>query len=382
MLKLYPPRKGSSSWRIRGTHGFGNRRFRVDISARARDRKTAETNLREVANQIDAGTWGDTPASGEDFASAAMSYMQTSGNERYVPALIRHFGETPWREIDQEAIDRSAAALRPAASPATRNRTVYTPLAAILHHKNPSFKVRRPPGSKGKSRTDYLNPDDAMGIIQAAEGINGDFGLLLSFLLYTGCRLGEALALQCDDLHVGTAYIRESKNDDPRTVRLRADLAGALEARRKAAGPVFPFRYGGRIKELLKRATCIASGVEWRKNSCGGGESRPAQSPLTDRAEMLDGCPKSRLQLGAGVAPGLQETRWRVPPHRLKWVNFHTFRHTWATWMRRYGGADVDALVATGNWRDRRSAARYSHVHAHEVWEAVELFPSMKRREG
>lgn len=60
-------------------------------------------------------------------------------------------------------------------------------------------------------------------------------------------------------------------------------------------------------------------------------------------------------------------------------MNFHTFRHTWATWMRRYGGADVQGLVATGNWRDPRSAARYQHVHAHEEWERVERFPSMKR---
>jgi hypothetical protein len=46
MLKLYPPRKGfSQNWRIRGTHGFGANRCRVDISARTHDRKKAEANL-------------------------------------------------------------------------------------------------------------------------------------------------------------------------------------------------------------------------------------------------------------------------------------------------------------------------------------------------
>jgi integrase len=209
-------------------------------------------------------------------------------------------------------------------------------LAAILHHKDPNIKVRRPPGAKGKSRTDYLNPDDAMAVIQAAETGDGRFALLLQFLLFTGCRLGEALGLQWADLHDGTAYIRVSKNDDPRTARLREDLRIDLERHREAIGAVFPFHYGGHLKELLKRATAIASGVT------------PA-------------------------------SRGPSPPHRLRWVNFHTFRHTWATWMRRYGGTDVEGLVATGNWRDRRSAARYSHVVAREEWELVELFPAMKR---
>jgi hypothetical protein len=30
--------------------------------------------------------------------------------------------------------------------------------------------------------------------------------------------------------------------------------------------------------------------------------------------------------------------------------------------MRMYGGADTKGLVATGNWRDPRSASRYEHV--------------------
>ena len=60
-------------------------------------------------------------------------------------------------------------------------------------------------------------------------------------------------------------------------------------------------------------------------------------------------------------------------------MNFHTFRHTWATWMRRYGGADVQGLVATGNWRDARSAERYAHVVARDEWNRVESLPSDAR---
>ena len=36
------------------------------------------------------------------------------------------------------------------------------------------------------------------------------------------------------------------------------------------------------------------------------------------------------------------------PPYELDWVNFHTFCHTYATWMRRYGGLDTKDLIDTG----------------------------------
>ena len=69
----------------------------------------------------------------------------------------------------------------------------------------------------------------------------------------------------------------------------------------------------------------------------------------------------------------------RTPPHRLSWVNFHTFRHTYATWMRRYGGLDEIGLVATGNLRDPRSARRYANAISREEWSKVEMLPAIGR---
>jgi len=66
-----------------------------------------------------------------------------------------------------------------------------------------------------------------------------------------------------------------------------------------------------------------------------------------------------------------------IPPYRYSWVTFHTFCHTWATWMRRYGGADLQGLVATGRWRDPRSAAGYTHTAASAEWERTDLLPDM-----
>lgn len=80
-----------------------------------------------------------------------------------------------------------------------------------------------------------------------------------------------------------------------------------------------------------------------------------------------------------GLAPVARPKRRQkqvVPPYRFDWVTFHTFCHTWATWMRRFGGADLQALVSTGRWRDERSAKRYTHVASHEEWDRVDSLPT------
>jgi integrase len=100
---------------------------------------------------------------------------------------------------------------------------------------------------------------------------------------------------------------------------------------------LFKFKEGSHFKHLLLRATMAACGLE---------------------------CPKRR------------PTPWRKPKFKLAFVTFHTFRHTWATWMRMYGGADTKGLVATGNWRDERSASRYEHVVPRAEWDRVDSLPS------
>ena len=191
--------------------------------------------------------------------------------------------------------------------------------------------MRRPKGAKGRIVTDFLTPVDAFAIIDAAERIDTELALLLKFLLYTGVRLGEALALTWDSvsLEERSARILRSKNEDPRELLLRDDLCEALRSHKKAHGRVFRFHQGGWLKELLVRAKLAACGL-----------SAPAR-------------PK-------------KGQKRRLPSYRLAWVNFHSFRHTWASWMRRYGGADLQALVATGNWRDLRSASRYAHAVARD----------------
>lgn len=95
-------------------------------------------------------------------------------------------------------------------------------------------------------------------------------------------------------------------------------------------------------------------------------------------AHQLTRAKLAYLGLPCPVRPSIG---WRAPPNRLDWVTFHSFRHTWATWMRQ-AGTDTKGLVATGNWRSERSANRYAHAVARDEWDRVHKLPSMGKTRG
>jgi integrase len=341
-LSLRPPRKGKTpNFEIRGTY-LG---CRVEVSSGTDRRSVARKQLRKIEACIEEHGKYPAPEIKPDpgqptFLSAAVAYLQAGGSRRHVAGLIKYFRETPIDDIDQAAIDEAARILHPDVLPVTLNGYVYTPVSAILHHAGRKITVKRPKGYKGKPVTRFLLPPDAFAILEAATAIDAEMGRLLTFLLYTGCRIGEALALKWEnvDLAQRLAYIETSKNDDPRSMKLRQNVCDLLAPHSNAAGRVFRFKQGGYRNFIFLNAKVTACGL----------------------------APVARPRPGEKMV---------VPPHRLDWVTFHTFCHTWATWMRRFGGADVQGLVATNRWRDARSAARYTHVDAHQEWDRVDALP-------
>lgn len=338
-LKLVPPRAGKSPyWSVRGTY-LG--RY-VDRSTKARKRAVAVKALHRIEQEIESGQFA--VVSEPDFASAALAYMNAGGERRFLTPLLRHFRTTPLREIAQADIDAAADALYPGATPATRNRQVYSPVSAVLKHAGMDHKLRRPKGSRGRVVTQWLWPEQAFAIFEAAAKLEPELEVLLRFLCYTGCRLGEALRLTCNEVRLSEsfAYVRTSKNGDPRPVflppHLVATLANHPRGLDRTESRVFRFHQGGGLRNLLNAATAVASGLPKPKR-----EKRSGQ-PIEQA-------------------------------HGLDWVNFHTFCHTYATWMRRYAGRDVKGLVGTGRWKSEQSASRYAHVVPSEDAKAAALLP-------
>ena len=346
-LKLVPPRPGKTPyWSVRGTH-LG--RY-VDRSTKASERRLALRMLRKWEGEIERGVFVDE--GDPNFASASIDYMNAGGERRFLTPLIKHFGTVPLRHIDQAAIDAAAVALYPAdehADPkeiaATRNRQVYTPVSAILKRAGLDFKIKRPKGSRGRVVTAWLWPEQAFRLFETAKVLDPEFAILLQFLCYTGCRLGEALRLTCNELRLSEAfaYVRTSKNGDPRAVFLPPELVSALaqhprELDRKEER-LFRFHKGGGLRYLLNAAKLTACGLP-----------KPAR-------------------VKRGKTPPL-------PSHELSFVNFHTFCHTYGTWMRRYAGRDTKGLVGTGRWKSEQSAGRYAHVVPSEDAKAATMLPT------
>jgi integrase len=322
-IKLVPPRAGKSPhWTIRGTY-LG--RY-VDRSAKTGKRATAAKVLKGIERQIERGEFSEK---GEPtFASAAAAYMRAGGERTYVKRLLEHFGETPLSQIAQSNIDNAATALYPDATAATRNRSVYTPVSAILRHTGTRIDLRRPSGSGGRKQTAWLWPEQVFALIEEAEKLSQAFAALLIVLCYTGMRLGEALGLTWNDtrLQDGFAYIADTKNGEPRPVFLPPVAVAAIAnlPRTHDQHRLFRFTKSGHLYSLL-RAAAFKAGVDLPERSA-----------------------------------------------------FHIFRRTYATWMRRYAGLDEIGLLAIGAWKDMKSVHRYSQTVVTEEAKRAAFLPTSK----
>jgi integrase len=322
-LKLVPPRQNrkvgnSPNWRIRGTY-LGQY---VDLTAGTPKRGTALKVLAQVQREIERGRLSDPNE--QTFAGAALSYVNTGGERTYLRALLLHFGDAPLSQIGQAEIDAAAEALKPQGAPSTRNRHVYTPMSAILRHAGVKLDLRRPKGSGGNKQTAWLWPEQAWRLFEEAGKLNKEFEALLIVLFYTGMRLNEALRLIWNDVRLdeGFAYLADTKSGEPRPVFLPEIAVTAIASLPRRQARVFRFAKGGHLYSMLRTAA-FKAGVDLPERSA-----------------------------------------------------FHIARHSWATWMRRYGGLDTKGLVATGAWKDRKSADRYEHVQVSEEARKAVLLPT------
>jgi integrase len=309
-LRLVEPRGSGKSpnYTIRGTH-LG---ITIDRTAGTPQRKLAARVLAKLKADIEDGRLA--PAGAPTFATAALSYVKAGGSKRFLSPLAEHFSTTLLTRIDQAAIDAAAAKLYPGASPATRNRQVYTPVSAILRHASVAIVIRRPRGAQGTPRTAWLDQSQAFALMAASDAVGPTFGALVRFLTYTGARLGEALALQWSDVDTArkTVTIRQTKTEGVRTAILPGYVVEAMLPLAGQGRVFYPLTKGGKLYAMLEDSA-RASGVS-----------------IPDR------------------------------------LGFHILRHTWAMMMRRHAGSDTAGLVATGAWRSRKAASVYEHLDATE----------------
>jgi len=325
MLKL-AKRKDSRNWYARGSH-IG---VQVEQSLGTRDRAEAERLLAKLQSEIfERQLRGGSAPGAEGFAVAALRYLESGGERRYVAPLLRHFGDLPIDQIGQQTIDQAAAALYPKGSAGTRTRQVYTPISAILHFAGVTRDIRRPRAPPGIIR--WLTQDEAARLLDAC---SPHLKPLVLFLLLTGARAGEALWLDWRDVDLvrGHASFPKTKNGHPRGVPLHRDVVSALAT--------LPYRDG-----------CVFR--------------RPDGQPY-------EPSPRDGASAGSQIRTAFQGAVKRAG---LKDFRVHDCRHTWATWHYQTHH-DLIALQQIGGWRTLSMVTRYSDSNSETHKAGIESLPS------
>ncbi|MBL3569904.1 integrase [Rhodovulum sulfidophilum] len=305
-------------WYLRGTVAGQ----RVYESTRVGDETAAEAlRIRREGEILERVSLGRRATA--TFAEAALTYLESGGEGRFLAPILAHFGPRfRLADIDNDAVNACARALHPAAAPSTINRQVVTPISAVYQmaaedglvaHRR--FRRRR----VDDARLRWLTPDEAERLIAAADVRTA---AQIAFLLGTGCRVGEMVALQRRDLHLetGEAWIGKAKNGHPRMVRFPARVRRMLAAHGlPEAGAVFRTPKG---KPYVQRAN-------------GGGQIQAAFNAARDKAGLESDGPR------------------KVTPH--------TLRHTWATWYYAQT-LDFGGLMDFGGWEKADMANRYRKI--------------------
>ena len=257
-LKLVK-RHGSPFWYMRGSV----RGQPVNESTKTDDREQAEAVRAkrewEIVNrQIGGGRAVAT------FLEAAVSYMENGGEARFVKPLLDHFKATPLSQIGQAEVDACARRLYPGRAPATVNRMVYTPVSAIMTHAakrklcdKPAFERPKQP----RARVRWITHEEADRLILCSAP---HLAPIVTFMLFTGCRVSEALELDWRDVDLNRAHATflDTKNGERRGVYLHPRALAALANLSHRTGAVF------RRPALRIQRTCRGRADQERLQGC------------------------------------------------------------------------------------------------------------------
>ncbi len=164
--------------------------------------------------------------------------------------------------IDEDAIDSYIAFLRHKGNkPSTINRKLTNLSVALKYAYRRRLIARMPFIQKfrePRGRLRWLTPDEAERLLAAFH--TDEARRLATFLLETGCRIGEAKAVTWRHVQKDLVVFADTKNNQTRAVPLtRAALQAVGEPDEELDGPVFPM-YESQFRREF-RAACTRAGL-------------------------------------------------------------------------------------------------------------------------
>jgi integrase len=338
--------KRSPYWRIRGAvcGESVDRSSRLTKRAEAEalaDRLAAEIQNRHIAGQTKSQT------AALRFATAVRNYLLEPGRgtafDDDLERLVLRWGTWPIERIDQASLDAYVRERHAGQSPESVLRHTITPLTAVLRHAGLAPRFRRP--KRGKGRVRYLTPEEAHRLIDAAAP---HLQPLFIFLLHTGARLGEALALDWSQVDLPTRRVifLETKNGDSRGIPLNDD---AFEA----------------LANLSYRTGIRDSDGQWQRRAHRFG--RVFRTQLGRAYPLLE---NAGGQIKRGWAGACKRAR-------VAGATPHTLRHTFASWLVQRG-VSLPIVGELLGHRDPSMVKRYAHLSPDHLAGAVDLLRGQK----
>lgn len=199
------------------------------------------------------------------FAGAAILYMRSGGEKRFLTALLPHLGRMPLVDIDQNVMQDIEDRVYPGRAVSTKNRQLYTPVLSVLNYAAekklcPPPLISRPKGHD-ESPPLKLPGEDWFAVVLPLLPPKVHAAMLLCTLY--GLRISEAIRRTPDNLDPNgwRLTIPKTKNGDPALIRLSKPVIEAIKAYDWRKGPwLFGTNSRSNIARAVK-AACRKAGV-------------------------------------------------------------------------------------------------------------------------
>ena len=166
------------------------------------------------------------------FANAAVAYMKSGGERRYLAPILERIGNRPLIDIDQESAQQLADQLKPGCSPATLNRHIFTPLLAVLNYAA-RLKMCPPPTlvrPKGHDKSPKLEVPSKEWFDAVMPLLSLKVRAVLLLISLHGLRISEAIERAPGDLDTvkWRLTIPDTKNGEPVQLPLSEPVIHAI----------------------------------------------------------------------------------------------------------------------------------------------------------
>jgi len=261
----------------------------------------------------------------ERYAPYARRHLKAGTWERrhyQVATLIRHFGRLKMHAIGLVDVERFKEIRIEEGLKAVSINGELSVLRGVLEYADalgvvvPRLKWKRLP-ERGRGRVRAWTTEQVQALYASARELAPEIVPLLTFLINTGCRKGEAIMAEwswidfkANMIRIPTSDVWQPKSDRPREVPMADAVRAVLAGPRLHETWVFPNAWGRRFRDFphaafwaARTAAGLAGGVHTTRHTYAS-HALAAGLPLRTLADVMGHTTTKVTELYAHMMPG------------------------------------------------------------------------------